>query len=652
MDAMQLLLVEDSEDDAILVVKRLRRAGLTIDYRRVETPEAMAAELDRSPPDLVISDNSMPRFNAEAALALLRQTGLDIPFIVVSGQIGEESAAALMRAGAQDFVLKDSLSRLAPAAHRELRDARERHERRQAQAALHTAEERFRLIAEHLSDVVVKYRLTPVPRVEYVSPGIVELNGHHPGVLYARPELIFDAVHPDDLEQERRAWLAPPPQPFLTRWRRPNGTEAWIEHRLVAVHPGDGAPVAVEGILRDVTTQIEAAHEREELARQLHQAERLDSLGQLAGGIAHDFNNLLHVISGYADFILDELGPEHPCSRDADAIADAARRGAALTRQLLIFTRLQPSHPQLVNINAVIADVERLLRRTIGEDIDFVIRPDPTISCVTIDPSRLEQLIMNLVVNARAAMPSGGELTISTAAVDGRFVRVTVTDTGCGMTPEVQRRAFEPFFTTKGAGNGSGLGLATVYGVVREAAGTITLFSEPGRGTRFTIDLPATDQPVTVLPYVPVATATSDGEDEHILLIEDDPRVRETTRRLLQGHRYQVTDVPTRDDALEVIRDEHQQVDLCLSDIVMPGMPAPEFIEQLRAQRPATPIVFMSGYPAEHHNSRNLPDDIPIVTKPAEAATLLRTIRAAIDRTSTGTDAATPGLRLPTMYAG
>jgi hypothetical protein len=398
------------------------------------------------------------------------------------------------------------------------------------------------------------------------------------------------------------------------------------------MHHDDGVPVTVEGILRDVTTQIEATREREELARQLHQAERLDSLGQLAGGIAHDFNNLLHVISGYADFIRDELGPEHPSSRDADAIADAARRGAALTRQLLIFTRLQPSHPQLVDVNAVIAAVERLLRRTIGEDIDFVIDPDPTINCVTIDPSRLEQLIMNLVVNARAAMPSGGELGISTTGLDGRLVRVTVTDTGCGMTPDVQRRAFEPFFTTKGAGNGSGLGLATVYGVVREASGTISLWSEPGRGTRFTIDLPATDQPATVLPHTTGTAAATDGADEHILLIEDDPRVRETTRRLLRNHRYRITDVPTRDDALDIIRNGDHEIDLCLSDIVMPGMPATEFIEQFRAQRPGTPIVFMSGYPAEHRNSSDLPDDLPILSKPTDAATLLHAIRSAIDR--------------------
>ncbi|MFI5916477.1 response regulator [Dactylosporangium sp. NPDC051541] len=631
METVRLLLIEDSEDDAILVVNRLRRSGLTIEHRRVETAEAMSAELDRSPPDIVISDNSMPRFNAEAALKLLRRTGLDIPFIVVSGQIGEESAASLMRAGAHDFVLKDSLSRLAPAAHRELRDARDRQERRHAEAALHTARERFRLIAEHLSDVVVKYRLTPGPAIEYVSPGIAALNGHQPSVLYDRPELIFDAVHPDDLEQERQAWQSPPPQPFLTRWRRPNGTEAWIEHRLVAVHSDDNATVAVEGILRDVTTQIQAAHEREELARQLHQAERLDSLGQLAGGIAHDFNNLLHVISGYADFILDELGPGHPCSRDVDAIADAARRGAALTRQLLIFTRLQPSRPQLVDVNAVIADVERLLRRTIGEDIDFVISPDPAINCVTIDPSRLEQLIMNLVVNARTAMPNGGELSIKTAALDGRFVRLTVTDTGCGMTPEVQRRAFEPFFTTSSTGKGSGLGLATVYGVVRDASGTITLWSEPERGTRFTIDLPAADLPIASLPQTTAATATSGGAGEHILLIEDDPRVRETTRRLLSNSRYLITDVPTRDDALEAIRDDRNQFHLCLSDVVMPGMTAPEFIEQLRALRPTTPIILMSGYAAENHSSRNLPEDIPIIAKPVDAATLLRGIRAAID---------------------
>ena len=627
-----MLLIEDSEDDALLILGRLRRAGFTCDHDRVETANAMSHALRAHPPDIVICDNSLPQFNAAAALTLLRNTELDIPFIVVSGQIGEESAAALMRAGAHDFVLKDSLARLAPAVDRELREAQQRRERREAQDALHTAEERFRLVAEYLSDVVIKYHLTTPPTFEYLSPAITDLTGYSPEALCADPALIFAAVHPEDSSLVRQSWMSPSPGPCVYRWQRPDGTIRWIEQRLAPSAPKDGSPITVEGILRDITSQVETIHEREELARQLHQAERLDSLGQLAGGIAHDFNNLLNVISGYTDFILDSLDPTQPCRQDAENIATTVDRAAALTRQLLIFSRLQPTDQQQVDVNAIVHSVEQLLRRTIGKDIEFTIDTDPDLRTVTIDPSRLEQLVMNLVVNARAAMPDGGQLTITTTAVNHAsepMVRLIVADTGCGMTPETQRRAFEPFYTTKGPSKGTGLGLATVYGVVQESGGTIDLWSELGTGTRFTIDLPVTDQPATA-PSHDDPTNPGSGDGQHILVIEDDDAVRAVTQRILANGGYHVTAVPTRDDALTLIADDHM-FDLYLTDIIMPGITAADFVDVVQTRHPNTPILFMSGYTGEAHTNRKLPDNIPIVTKPFDKLTLLRHIRAALD---------------------
>ncbi|MEV4282625.1 response regulator [Actinoplanes xinjiangensis] len=533
-DQIRLLLVEDSEDDAVLVVNRLRRSGLRIDYERVETADGMRDALRHRPPDIVISDNGMPSFDAEAALHLLRSTGQDIPFIVVSGQIGEESATALMRAGAHDFVLKDKLARLAPAVQRELRDAWDRQERRRTEAALRTSEERFRLV------------------------------------------------------------------------------------------------------------EVEAAEQRRELERQLHQAERLDSLGQLAGGVAHDFNNILGVISGYTGFVLDELGPDHPCRPDLENIEDAARRAAALTRQLLIFSRLQPSQPEVVDLNEVVGQIERLLRRTIGEDIEFGIDVEPGLDCVTIDPSRLEQIIMNLVVNARAAMPEGGRLDIRTASADRvpataigappsseRFVCLTVTDTGCGMDEEVQRRAFEPFFTTRGTGQGSGLGLATVYGAVHEAAGAITVDSAPGAGTRITVYLPAAARPVTAAAPDGTTGAPGRGSGERILVVEDDDDIRAISRRLLTRGGYTVADVATRDEALRLVQDDDLAFDLMLSDVIMPGMPVLEFVETVLRARPSIRIVFMSGYTAD--SDRRLPEGVPIVNKPFSRETLLHQIRTTLN---------------------
>jgi PAS domain S-box-containing protein len=645
MDPVRVLLVEDSDDDARLVIRRLRKAGIAVDHRRVETADAMSGALRSHLPDIIISDNNMPNFSAAEALHILHETSLDVPFIVVSGEIGEEAAATLMRAGAADFVLKGSLARLPPAVDRELRDARERKNRRQVQAALQNAQERFRLVAENLRDVVLKYRLQPAPGLEYISPAISDITGHQPADLYSDSDLIFTAVDPGDQEQVRQSWRSPPTGPITTRWHRPDGRTAWIEQRLVPVRDQGGAIVAVEGILRDVTDAVCAEREREELARQLRQAERLDSLGQLAGGIAHDFNNILSVITSYTAFIQEELGPDHASRQDADSIAAAARQAAALTRQLLIFSRLEPARPELLDVNSVVNDIDRLLRRTIGEDIEFIVDTDPAIDRVTIDRSRLEQIIMNLVVNARAAMPDGGRLTIRTSpgqthpadtsdmtARDhvgtGQSVCLTVTDTGCGMDPETRRRAFEPFFTTKGPGKGSGLGLATVYGVVTDANGTIDIWSEPDRGTRFVICLPSAG-PTTVEVRPSTTVVVERGAGEHILLVEDDPAVREVTRRILGRGGYAVTEASTRDDALKLIQHSGHFA-VILSDVVMPGLPAAPFIDMVRTEYPAISIILMSGYTGEGRGTSNLPGDLTIIAKPFDEATLLHAIAQAV----------------------
>jgi PAS domain S-box-containing protein len=644
MVAIRLLLVEDNEDDALLVVRGLRRGGIDVDYQRVDTAEEMSAAMSAQPPDLVISDNTMPAFDAESALRLLREHRLDVPFIVVSGQIGEETAVALMRAGAHDFVLKDSLARLLPAVTRELREAEERRAQRRTQSALRTSEERFRLVAEHLHDVVFRQRIGPDPSLEYVSSAVVSMTGHTPEDLYDDPALIFALAEPDDRVRMMESWHVPPADPLVMRWRDADGFVKWIEQRAVVVLDEQGRKVAVEGILRDITAQTTARLERESLERQLHQVERLDSLGQLAGGIAHDFNNLLGVISGSAEFLLDAFGAADAGRADAQSIADAARMAAALTRQLLIFSRLQPCQAEVIDIGAVVADTERLLRRTIGADIEFVVQTEPDLDRVTIDRSRLEQIILNFVVNARAAMPDGGRLTISTAAADetdtswrdpglpaGRFVRLTVADTGCGMSPDVVQRAFQPFFTTKDPGKGTGLGLATVYGAVHDAAGTITLDSEPGRGTRISIYLPSTPPSVASAPATPVVAVDRSGNDEHILVVDDNDALRAISRRILTRAGYHVTEASTRDDAVRLGADADLELDMVLADIVMPGLTANEMIDAIRIRRPGISVALMSGYADPARGGRLLSDDIPIIAKPFDAATLLREVRMALE---------------------
>jgi hypothetical protein len=506
-DPIRLLLIEDNEDDAILVANWLRRGGIEVRSQRVETAEAMAEALRSGRIDLVLSDHKMPLFDPGEALELLHGTGLDIPLIIVSGQIGEAAAADLMRAGARDFVLKDDLVRLVPAVQRELRETAERREREKT---------------------------------------------------------------------------------------------------------------------------------RQDLERQLHQAERLDSLGQLAGGIAHDFNNLLNVIQGCADFALQELPPGHPCRADVESIYQAAAQASSLTRQLLIFSRLEPSRPESLDLNAVVTETGRLLRRLLGEDIEFRTALEPDIGYVTIDRGRLEQIIMNVAVNARAAMPDGGRLLIETATADaepglgpigpiGPFLRLSCTDTGCGMSPETVQRAFEPFFSTK-EGKGTGLGLATVYGAVKEADGAVTIRSRLGIGTTINVFLPRSARTAMAPAHEP--GQVSRGHGEHILIVEDNDAVRMITQRILKTAGYQVTSAATRDEALVICNNNDIGLDLVLSDVIMPGMTVREFIALVRESRPGLPILLMSGYADQAAGSQPLP---PIVAKPFDAVTLQRQVRKMLD---------------------
>jgi PAS domain S-box-containing protein len=627
-DSIHVLVVDDSFDDAILITRQLNRAGLAVTHARADTAAGVAEALGERVPDVVICDYNMPGFSAEDALEQVRACDADIPLILVSGQVGEETAAALMRAGVRDFVLKDRLARLGPAVQRELREAADRRQRRRAEAALRDSEERFRLIAEHAQDVIFRYRYVPEPAMEYLSPAVEPITGCGPDQFYTDPTLIFGLVEEDDRALFEQSWRSPRPGTVTFRWRGCSGDIVWIEQRAVAIADDAGTPVAVEGILRDVTERVTAEQERAELERQLRQAERLDSLGQLAGGIAHDFNNLLAVIAGYADMLSEELTTEHPARPDLDGIKQAAARGSGLTRQLLIFSRLEPSQPEVLDLNAVVVDMQRLLSRTLGEDIEVTTILDPALPAVTMDRSKLEQVVMNAVMNSRAAMPTGGQLRIATGVADDAgpadapTVSLTIADTGCGMTAEVAARAFEPFFTTKSRGQGTGLGLATAYGAVTDAGGTISLDSEPGLGTTVRVCLPASTAAVPEQTDVPADPTSGDGE--RILVVEDEESVRDIVGRILVKAGYQVHTAGDPQQALKLCLEENLVVDALLTDVIMPGMSGTQLAAELRHSRPDLPVLFMSGYtsgPAP--GGEVLPPDAPLIRKPFETATLL-----------------------------
>ena len=667
---IRILICEDSDDDATLIAAHLRRGGLSVGYERAESAAQVADALRLRPPDLVISDYNIPGFGAEQALELLDASGLDIPFILVSGRIGEESAVSLMRAGAHDFVLKDRMAKLVQVIRRELGQAADRRERRDAEAALRVSEQRFRLFADHSPDVMFRYRVHPVAEVEYFSPAARAVLGRRPEDLCGDPAGVFALVAPEDREALEAEWHSPSPQPLVVRWCRPDGGEAWTEQRAVALHDETGRVVAVEGILRDITDRVRADIQRDRLQQQLRQAERLESLGRLAGGIAHDFNNLLAVILGRTDLALADLAEESPHRAGMELIRTLAERGAALTRQLLVFSRQEPLRPETLDVDEVVADTERVLRGAIGEDVEFVTRLAANRQPVLIDRSELERLLLNLVANSRRAMPYGGRLTIETSTLalhdgdrdedgdaldpdgdpvgrredgdrgaDGedeghpgirRVVRVRVTDTGVGMSEKVRKNAFEPFYTTDSV-VGTGLGLSSAYGVVKSAGGDIRLSSRPGAGTTVSIDLPAVAR--TAGQAASAEPAPPDGQGQTLLVVEDDDAVRDLVSLMVRRNGYRAVAVASPADALEVFAQQDRRIDALLTDMVMAGMSGIELAETVRARLPGLPVLLMSGYAAAALPGRaEIPEGMSMIRKPFTTVSLMHALGAVLGR--------------------
>ena len=417
-----------------------------------------------------------------------------------------------------------------------------------------------------------------------------------------------------------------------------DGREFPIELSIVPTHAPTGEMFSAS--IRDLSERRDAESAQANLEGQLRQAQRLETVGQLAGGLAHDFNNLLAVILNYAEFVSEQL-PEGEMRRDVEEIQRAAKRGADLTRQLLIFARRELNRPELLNVNDVINGVENVLRRTLGEHVEFVKSLASDLPAVRADPGQLEQIFLNLAVNSRDAMPGGGRLLVETAVVDldatyveahhgaavGRFVRLTVSDTGGGMTPEVAARAFEPFFTTKPTGHGTGLGLATVYGIVTQAGGNIRIYSEEGSGTLVAIHLPAVDEKVTRQTW-PAAAAPPMGSGETVLVVEDEAPVLLATVRILSSNSYTVLaeSVPAHALALLANRDRH--IDVLLTDIVMPLMSGIELAKRARELRPELKVLYMSGYSSEMISRQGtLNAGSCLLQKPFSRADLLHEMR-------------------------
>jgi len=634
----RILLVEDIPADAELIARELRRAGVGGTLQRVDARADYLRTLHEFAPDLIIADHSLPSFSASEAVEMAQREGAGVPVIVVTGSLDEETAADYIKAGAADYIVKSHLERLGPAVLRALDLNRARAEQARAQEQLRQSEARYRTLVDGVRDVI--FALAPDGTIASLNPAFETITGFPRDEWLGRP--FEQLVHSDDLPLalELLSGVARgeprPVNQFRIRTRK--GDYRMGEFAATPQYR-EGQLASILGIGRDVT-------ERLSLEQQLRQAQKMEAVGRLAGGVAHDFNNILTAITGYADLLLEDLGTTDRRRDDIAEIRKAAERAAGLTRQLLAFSRQQVMQVRVLDLNDVVADTQNMLGRLLGEDIALVTRLDPALGAVKADPGQLEQVIMNLAVNARDAMPGGGKLTIETANAElddtyvrehfparpGSYVMLAVSDTGTGMSDEVQSHLFEPFFTTKEKGKGTGLGLATVYGIVKQSGGYIWVYTEPGHGTTFKIYLPRVAGAPAQRASGPKASPVGAGT-ETVLLAEDEAAVRAVARHALERQGYTVLEASSGEAALDLAERHSGRIHLLLTDVIMPGMNGRALALRLSELRPDLRVVYMSGYTEEAITRHGvLEPGLTYVQKPFTPEGLARKVREVLDR--------------------
>jgi PAS domain S-box-containing protein len=520
-------------------------------------------------------------------------------------------------------------------------------ERKRAEEALSHSEEQYRLIAENTTDLICTLDLQG--NFHYVSPSFKEALG------YSSEELTglnaFSLIHPDELETAmkifQQALVNKEGGHLEFRYRHKNGNWRVFESVGNWVFNGNGTPRESVIVSRDITERRQTEEKMAALQEQLGQAQKMEAIGRLAGGIAHDFNNILAVIQGYSDLCLCSIPKEDPLREDIQGIANAVRRAANLISQLLTFSRRQAMEMEVIDLNPLLRNLEKMLCRVIGEDIELVTLLADDLGRVKADPGQIEQILLNLAVNSRDAMPSGGKLTIETANVTlketysqdhpglapGHYVMVSITDTGLGMSQEVKERIFEPFFTTKEMGKGTGLGLSMVYGIVKQSGGHIRVDSEPGKGTVFRVYLPRVDEPPVEVEEKEIGGAPLGKET--ILVVEDEEEVRRLAVRILERHGYRVLEASCVNDALALCKEPNKPIHLILTDIVMPEMSGPQLAKQLSSLHPQLKVLYMSGYTdnAIVHQG-DLKDGVNYIQKPFTMDGLAKKMREVLDKDS------------------
>jgi PAS domain S-box-containing protein len=593
--------------------------------------------------DVALLDLMLPDSDGIETFMKLSAGAPGVPIVILTVMADEAVAVQAVEGGAQDYLIKTSLD--GKVLCRALRYAIERH-RMLAQVQryareLAVSEARFRSLVQNSSDIITV--TDPDGTIRYASPSTEAVLGHSSSLLVGKNA--FGFVHPGDAAT-LRAFLdrvvSQPARAATAEYRLRHVDGSWID--LEAVGNNRLTDPAVVGIVVNARNLTD----RRRLEAQLRQSQKMEAIGNLAGGIAHDFNNLLTIIIGHTHLQLQRLGANHSDREEWELIRETADRGAALIRQLLVFSRQQVVQPVVLDLNSVVEGIGGLLQRLLGEHIELVIASAPDLGRVRADPGHIEQVIVNLAVNARDAMLDGGRLTIETANVEldaeyarrhvgaqiGPHVMLAVSDTGSGMDAETQSRMFEPFFTTKEPGKGTGLGLSTVYGIVQQCGGTIWVYSEIGHGTTFKIYLPRIETTAgAAAPSAPTETVA--GGSETVLVVEDEDRVRELVSEILTLHGYTVLMASTAGDALLLSERHEGPIHLLVTDLVMPTMSGRALARRVAERRPETKALYLSGYTGDtivRHGM--LEADMAFLQKPFTVEGLTRKVREMLDARS------------------